>query len=206
MAIGEVARDITTIPHQTPHIRMDRRAALKRVGAVLGGTLSLPVVSAVMSGCQAQTEGYTYQALTPEQGELVATLAELIIPTTDTPGARAVGVDAFIDRLLTDWFDDDSRNQFMAGLEEVDTKALEANDSRFIDNTEAQQVELLTELDEAAYRGDSDAPPFFRTMKELTLTGYYTSEIGASQELKYVHVAGEYRGDVPYTEIGRAFS
>ncbi len=187
---------------------MDRREALKRVGVLMGGTVSLSVVSGVMSGCQAPAAGgYSLQTLSPDQSELVATISELIIPATDTPGARAANVNEFIDLMLTDWFDEEDKDRFLAGLAETDQMAQAANGSSFVGNSEVQQIALLTEMEEAAFGSASgDEKPFFKMMKELTLTGYYTSEIGATQELKYVHVAGEYRGDVPYTEIGKAYS
>lgn len=187
---------------------MDRREALKRVGLLMGGTVSLSVVSGVMSGCQAPAAGgYSLQTLSAAQNELVATISELIIPTTDTPGARAAKVNEFIDLMLTDWHDETDKNRFLAGLTETDEMAQSANGSSFVDNTEDQQIALLTEMEDAALSGGrSSDKPFFSMMKELTLTGYYTSEIGASQELKYVHTAGEYRGDVPYSEVGKAYS
>lgn len=186
---------------------MDRREALKRVGLLMGGTVSLSVVSGVMSGCQATgAGGYAFQTLNPAQGQLVDTISELIIPTTDTPGASAAKVNEFIDLMLTDWYDVEDKDRFMAGLQEVDAMANAANGSAFVDNTEEQQIALLTELEDNALSASGGDKPFFLMMKELTLTGYYTSEIGASQELKYVHTAGEYRGDVPYSEIGRAYS
>ena len=187
---------------------MDRREALKRVGLLMGGTVSLSVASGVLSGCQAPAAGgYTYQTLTADQGELVATLSELIIPETDTPGARAARVHEFVDLMLTDWYDEADRDHFLAGLAEVDGVAQSINGGAFVGNTEEQQVAILTEMEDAAIAdAGADQQPFFSMIKELTLLGYYTSEIGASQELKYVHTAGEYRGDVPYEEIGRAYS
>ena len=186
---------------------MDRREALKRVGAIMGGAVSLPLASGILSGCQAPASGgYALQTLTPEQSELVATIAELIIPETDTPGARAARVNEFVDLMLTDWYEMEDKNTFMQGLTTADEMAQNANGSAFVDNTEAQQIALLTEMESAANGGGGSNGDFFKMMKELTLTGYYTSEIGATQELKYVHVAGEYRGDVPYEEIGRAYS
>lgn len=186
---------------------MDRREALKRVGFLMGGTVSLSVASGVLSGCQAPAAGgYTYQTLSAAQGELVATISELIIPETDTPGARAARVHEFADLMLTDWFDASDRDHFLAGLGEIDSVAQSVNGAAFVDNTEEQQVAILTEMEDAALADTGDQTPFFSMIKQLTLLGYYTSEIGASQELKYVHTAGEYRGDVPYEEIGRAYS
>ena len=51
-----------------------------------------------------------------------------------------------------------------------------------------------------------EAPPFFRQLKELTVAGYYTSEVGASQELRYNAVMGRYDADVPLSEIGSAWA
>jgi hypothetical protein len=166
-------------------------------------------MSGVLSGCQPAAEGgsYAYQTLTGDQVEQVATIAEMIIPTTDTPGARAVGVHEFVDLMLTDWYPDEDRTRFLDGLADVDARSQSAHGKRFLDCSDEERVEVLTELDQAAYSGGGQGgAPFFRMMKELTLTGYYTSEIGATQELQYVHEAGVYRGDVPYSEIGRAYA
>lgn len=188
---------------------MHRREALKRVGLVMGGVVSAPLVSGVLSGCQSGIEegAYALQTLSPGQNELVATIAEHIIPATDTPGARAAKVNEFVDLMLTDWYPAEDRTRFMSGLADVDAKAQAAHGKDFLDCDKEQQVAVLTELDQAAYNGSAQSgTPFFRMMKEMTLTGYYTSEIGATQELQYVHEAGRYDGDVPYSEIGRAFA
>lgn len=189
---------------------MDRRQALQRVGMIMGGAISLPLASSVLSGCQSApssaSASYTLQTLTPEQDELVATIAELIIPTTDTPGARAALVNEYVDIVATDYMTDEDRTAFMTGLADADAQAQAAHGASFVDCTEEQQVALLTAMEEDAYAAESSSPPFFMMMKQMTLTGYYTSEIGATQELMYVHEAGVYRGDIPYSEIGKAYS
>ena len=189
---------------------MDRREALRRVGLLMGGAVSLPLASGVLSGCQAPSDAaaYTLQTLSSSQDELVATIAELIIPTTDTPGARAARVNEFIDIVVTDFLPEEDRTRFMNGLAEADAMAQAAHGAAFVDCSEEQQIALLTEMEDAAYaaREAGEEPAFFMQMKEMTLTGYYTSEIGATQELMYVHEAGEYRSDIPYSEIGKAYS
>lgn len=174
----------------------------------MGGALSAPLISGVLAGCGggAQTAGFVPKTLTADQNELVATLSELIIPTTDTPGARAAGVNEFIDLMMTDWYPPEARDRFIAGLTNVDERAGSAHNAAFVDCTEAQQTAILSELEQEGMAAGGPGRPFFPMLKELTLTGYYTSEIGASQELKYVHIAGYYDGDVPYAEVGRAYS
>src|SRR6185503_4455529 len=88
---------------------MDRREALQRVALLLGGVLSAPTVAGVLSGemrawAATPEAQWRPRTLTAAQNELVATLAEHIIPATDTPGARAAGVHRFVDALLTDHY------------------------------------------------------------------------------------------------------
>jgi len=123
-----------------------------------------------------------------------------------TVSARAAGVHRFVDSLITDHYAAAERDRFLAGLAAVDAQARSRYGKAFVESATGQQVALLRELDAAAYaatRGD-DAW-FFRRMKELTLVGYYTSEIGAMQEL-HVSPFGAYRGDIPYASVGRAWS
>ena len=101
---------------------MDRREALKRVGMLMGGALSASTIAGVMSGCQPgpATEPFVPETLTGGQNDLVTSITELIIPETDTPGARAARVHEFIDRMLSDWYEDDERDHFQAELATVD--------------------------------------------------------------------------------------
>ena len=186
---------------------MDRREALRRVGVLMGGALSASTIAGVLGGCQAgpAVEPFVPQTLDGEQDALVTTIAELIIPETDTPGARAARVNEFIDRMLTDWFKAEERDHFVAGLSTVDARAQEGYGKPFLDLTPEEQTELLTAMDGEALDATSNPPPFFRMMKELTLFGYYTSEVGATQELRDMPF-GEYRGAVPYGELGRAWA
>jgi hypothetical protein len=138
------------------------------------------------------------QVLDPHQSETVATIAEMIIPATDTPGARAAEVHRFVDLLLAEWAPDDDRKQFLEGLADVDARARAASAPDFLSATEAQRATILTALDAEAQErrnAKSDAPPhFFERMKSLTVYGYCTSEIGATAELHYEVIPGSYDG------------
>ena len=144
------------------------------------------------------------QVLDPHQSETVATIAEMIIPATDTPGARAAQVHRFIDLLLAEWAPDDDRKQFLEGLADVDARARAASAADFLGATEAQRSTILTALDAEAQerrKAKGDAPPaFFERMKFLTVYGYSTSELGATGELHYEVIPGSYSG---CTELGR---
>lgn len=221
---------------------MDRREALKRLALLAGGALSMSTIAGVLGGCRAGSApgAYRPQTLASDQYDLVSTIAELIIPETDTPGAKAAGVPEFIDRMLTDWMYAAEREHFLAELKRVDTMARERFERSFVQLAEAQQVQLLEELEQEARQAQSrrvvidrttgqiiDGPdtsaedvaqgrpprtltvelrPFFRVMKELTIVGYYTSEVGATQELRLNLVPGRYDACVPYAELGRAWA
>jgi gluconate 2-dehydrogenase gamma chain len=181
---------------------IDRREALRRAALVLGGVLSAPMVAGVLAGCEARRApagAWVPRALTPDQADLVAAIAEHILPETDTPGARAVGVHRFIDGLVADGYAPDARQQFVAGLAAMDERARRAHGRVFLQCAATEQVAVLDAL-------DREAEPFFRDLKELTLVGYYTSEVGATRELRHAPVPGRFEGCVPLPQIGRAWA
>jgi Gluconate 2-dehydrogenase subunit 3 len=193
-----------------PGHTMARREALRRTAILLGGVLSAPAIAGVLAGCDSRSAGDTWapRALSNEQGELVATIAEHIIPETDTPGARAAGVHVFIDKMLAEHYAPDDKQRVLDGLAGIDARTWEECDRDFLDCSATEQRAVLIRIDQEAFA----APPnrrdvhWFRTLKELTLLGYYTSEIGATQELRHVAVPGRADGCVPFTEIGRTWA
>src|SRR5436309_1953468 len=102
-----------------------------------------------------------------------ASIAEHILPETDSPGARAVGVHRFIDAMLADSSPDEERRRFLAGLADVDARARQSHGRGFLRCATHEQRSLLDQLDREAFAAPLDraATPFFRTMKELTLVG-----------------------------------
>ncbi len=188
---------------------MNRRELLR----VLGASALLPALpdrSAERLGAagrrvHARARSRGLQVLDPHQSETVATIAELIIPTTDTPGARAAQVHRFIDLLLAEWVTDDERASFLKGLADVDARARTAFGVDFLAATDAQRGTILTQLDAEAQpqRGaERDRQPaFFQQLKWLTVFGYCTSEVGATTELHYEVIPGSYDG---CTDLRRA--
>lgn len=189
-----------------------RREALRRVGVLLGGVVSAPTVAGVLSGCQRISGGdWSPQAFTPDQNRMVDTISEIIIPATDTPGASAANVNRFVDAMVGESYLPEDRERFLRGLDAASVRCEDNYGAPFVDCSAEQQTALVAELDDETFGPDApdpdpQNPPFFRMMKELTIVGYYTSEIGATQELKTNIVPGRYDGSVPYEEVGRAWS
>ena len=123
---------------------------------------------------------------------------EMTIPATDTPGARAARVHEFIDLILAEWDGDDDRARFLSGLADVDTRCRDAFGADFLGASAAQRTAVLSGLDAevTALRAANASPEkhFFQRMRSLTVFGYYTSEVGATQELGYETIPGSFDG------------
>jgi Gluconate 2-dehydrogenase subunit 3 len=129
------------------------------------------------------------------QNEMVAALAEMIIPETGTPGAKSALVNRFIDLLLSD--EDVARQKaFIEGLAWIDGRSLRLHRKPFVELTAEAQTELLTALADPENKKPEDrrGVEFFQELKDLTIFGYYTSEAGMVREL-------EYGGDDYHTEF-----
>lgn len=136
------------------------------------------------------------RTLNPQQFATVRQMAEMIIPRTETPGATDVGVADFIDLLLTEWFEDRERTTFLNGLGDVDARSQRLFAKAFLECSEMQQAAIVTELgeqmvEEEDRRKDHPASAahtemsFYPMFRRLTLSAYYTSEAGATQELHF---------------------
>ena len=195
---------------------MDRRELLYRASMLLGGAITASAASGVLSGCTTMAPdtmgGVKSGFLTPAETATVSALADQIIPRTDTPGALDVGVPAFIDRMLAGYYTDKERSVIRAGLASIDADANKLRGKPFAQLTSDEQVALMKQYDQAQFdhtRANANvqgAPPHhFRLIKELTIIGFCTSEAGATKLMRYEQTPGPFRGDVPVSEIGKAW-
>lgn len=191
---------------------MDRREAIKQLAVLTGGALSFSTVAGIMGGCTTSNSGdFSPQTLSEDQNQLVIDLSERIIPATETPGAKGAKVNEFIDHMLTDWNYEEERDYFLEGLDHVDEVSNKQYDQNFVDLDRTSQISVIETLQQEARdnpnpKPDADLKPFFDMMKEYTVVGYYTSEIGATEELQLDIVPGYYDGCVPYSKIGTAWA
>lgn len=174
---------------------MDRREALRRMvlgplgaacaAAWVNGLTDLALAYAEPVQAGAGATAWTPRVFTPHQDATVVELSELIIPQTDTAGARAAQVHRFIDTVLED-APDAEREAFLAGLAWIDRRSREESGADFIDTPAEAQAALLTAISSRADAapGDGDGVEFFEAIKRLTIAGYYTSEVGMREELE----------------------
>jgi len=187
---------------------MDRREALKRTALIMGGAVSAPAIMGILKGCSARpTVDWKPVFLKEDQASIVTQVAEIIIPRTDTPGAKDTGVPAFIDQILKEVYSPEDQGWFTSGLQAFNEQAKKENGKDFPDLDEEDQAAFVKKVhDEAikAARDTNPAPkrPFILMMKELTMLGFFTSEPGATKVLQYVAVPGAYKGCLPLSEAG----
>jgi hypothetical protein len=179
---------------------MNRREALSSVALLLGGTIIGS--SAFLTGCKANPDAAA-SVLTSADMSLLNDIAEIIIPTTNTPGAKAAKVGEFMGVIVTDCYDAKDQKVFKDGLVALAGKFTSAN-------PEAQQ-KMIVDLDAEAKKYQEtkkeDQPTHYFTMiKQLTLWGYFSSEIGATQALRYVAIPGKYEGCIPYKKGDKAWA
>jgi hypothetical protein len=190
---------------------MNRREAIERTALILGYAISAPAMMGILNGCKATPElAFKPVFLTEEQARLVGEIAEVIIPKTDTPGAKDAGVPAFIDTMLKDVYKQEDKDKFIAGLNSFNEEAKKSAGSDFVDLDPSKQVEFFKSVHDPAVAGfktgEIKERPFVLMIKELTCLGFFTSELGATQVLQYEAVPGAYRGCVPLAEVGKTWA
>ena len=180
---------------------IDRREAIRRVTAMLGGVVFIggSDLATVCERVQSRVAASRAQigAFTAQDIALLDEVADTILPETKTPGAKAAHTGAFMAVMVTDTYDDGQQAIFRDGMRKL-------SDAAFMTATPAQRLAQLEQLDreQKAYmdsRAPGAPPHFFRLMKELTLFGYFTSEIGCTQAMRYRETPGRFDPCAPYT-------
>ncbi len=180
--------------------KINRREALKQTALILGYAVSASSIAAVMNGCTpTQTDNWTPKILNPAQADMVAEIAECILPKTDTPGAKEVGVQTFIDQVLDGYMAPEEVEAFLAGLDALTLRSINHHGKTFVELDPAQQNALLTEI---AGEAEGTRDSFWAKMRELTMTGYFSCEKVGKEVLKYEAIPGKFVGCIPLSDTG----
>ena len=176
---------------------IDRRTTLASLGAMFGTALFAPIARAATAGQPLQGAVGT-PVFTSAQKAIVSALSERVLPTTDTPGAIAAGVPAFIEQLLGEWALPADAAPVVAGLAAIDARSRLDFGKAAVDASAEQQDALLTL---AMNRQLPGVEGFFEIFRQLVITGYYTSEVGIEAEREWVPVPGSYDGAYPVAKV-----
>lgn len=233
--------DSDSLDEFTPEM-ITRREAVARVAVLLGG-VALIGGSALITGCRTENAGAPSTPFTPDEVAYLDEIADTILPTTSTPGAKAAKTGELMARIVTDSYSDEDQKIFRAGMVKLNDASKDKNGGKtFMEATPEQRLALLKTLDkeqfdysdkqrleglrkskefltksiqENAPKTESQQataatanPPnrYFRMMKELSLLGYFTSEIGCTQAQVYEESPGNWQPCIPYKPGQKAYA
>jgi hypothetical protein len=187
---------------------MERREAVQYIALLLGGTLV--GANSFITGCKT-ADKKDVVTFSQEDIAYLNEVADTILPTTSTPGAKAANVGQFMTVMVTDCYEAKDQKVFHEGMDKLNDTAEKTYKAAFMKLTPQQRHELLVKLDTeqkeyTTNKKAEDPAHYFRMMKELTLLGYFTSEIGTTQARRYAPVPGKYEGCVPYKKGEKAWA
>lgn len=197
---------------------MTRRELIQKTTLALGYTISGPSILALLNSCDLKhSMSYKPVYFTDEQGLIISDMSEVILPRTKTPGAKDVGVPAFIENYVKEVFTKEQQDKFLADIDVFNKGSIATHFRLFTECTTDSQSQYLQELHNNAQRNTTGASeewwangksdrPFIMIVKELTLLGFFTSKPGASEVLQYNPAPGPYQGCVPLEKVGKAWA
>ncbi len=186
---------------------MERREAVKFITMLMGGT-AIVGGSAFISGCKSDTGKDL--VFSTDEISFLNEIANVIIPDTDTPGAKAANVGEFMMRMVNDTYEAKNQTAFLEGMHLLNDRAKITYEKPFVKLKDEEKFEMLEQLDaeQEEYTKSKlreEPPHYFRMMKELTLLGYFTSEIGVTQARRYAPVPGRFDACIPYNPGDKAW-
>jgi len=180
---------------------MNRKTALKSIVALV----TLGVSSGALYEFFKQGEGLPVSLL-PKKKELVAELAETIIPRTDTPGAKDAKVEDYIIKMITENTDAKTQKSFMAGLSSLEHYTYENYHQQFVQCNASQKNEIIKHFESKSTYSIGIlnkvskkllGPSFFNQLKDLTTVGYCTSFAGATKGMAYDFIPVNFEACIP---------
>ncbi|HBD43018.1 MAG TPA: hypothetical protein DC011_04855 [Bacteroidetes bacterium] len=190
---------------------ISRKEAIRRAGLMMGGFVFAPALTGVLNGCTPQAGEWTPVAFDKDQATTIKAVVDTIFPETDTPSASQAGIPGFIDELLTRNSSEDDQTAFMNELNEFMEQSELDLGVPFADAESTVQAEYLMEIHKTASgQGETlkntSIPDYFMKMKWMTVVGYFTSEAGATQVLRYAAIPGPYQGCIQFEDVGRTWA
>jgi hypothetical protein len=190
---------------------MNRRDAITRVGLIFGGTVI--GAEAFLSGCTKRSEvavdGLNFS---PDTITFLDEVGETILPATaSSPGAKEAMIGDFMKAIVTDCYEEKDQKIFMEGIGKLNEAAEQKFSNDFMELSSTEKHDLLVAVDTEAKeynaaKKQGDPNHYFTMMKQLTLWGYFTSEVGSTKALRYEPLPGKYEGCTDYKKGDKAWS
>lgn len=195
---------------------MQRRELLKYTGIVIGFSAAAGSLTTLVTSCKpsdknsetdtSEKDNWTPSTLSAEQFAWVTLIADTMLPKTKSPSASELGVDRFVDLLLTDWAAPDTRQIVLNGLDNFDLKAKEKLGKSFVGASETERTDYLNALNTEIREAIKLLPPgikpipshqFFMVLKDAIYKGYFANEQLCTEILVYDPIPGVFKGCTP---------
>ncbi|MFL6214835.1 MAG: gluconate 2-dehydrogenase subunit 3 family protein [Blastocatellia bacterium] len=178
---------------------MNRRDSLKALGLLVGGNLLAPAALAdFLQTAASIKEGkgaWQPRLLSAQQAALLTELVEVIIPATDTPGAKAALAHVFVDLYVKDCYPEAQQQVFLKGLDDLDAASRKQQGGGFLKLSPDERLALLKQLERESWERDEPVEKsFIRMLKNLTLVGFFSSQPGATRAAEYTRSPGPFEG------------
>jgi hypothetical protein len=195
---------------------MDRRTVIRNLALVVGGAVLLPSCLHKDGSAYVQLK---HIILNSDQQDLIANIAETIIPKTNTPGAKDLNLPAFVLKMIDDCYDKKGQDKFIAGLAEFNNLVIKKYNKSFSDLETKEREAVLLGIENSHKtnkKGNStparsfrpqksaDMPPldtFYGAVRQQTIFGYTTSQFFMTKEIFYDMVPGRYIVHYPVSKL-----
>ncbi|ANI89724.1 hypothetical protein A9P82_10745 [Arachidicoccus ginsenosidimutans] len=178
---------------------MQRREVLRNFALLAGGGLLSGTTISILNSCNSPGKKTDGQLFSDTQQNIITELADVIIPTTSCPGAKAAGIGPFITMMIHDCYPEDVQKDFIKGVDDFSASVKKRFSKDFISLSSQEKIQAVSQLRDQALaeqKSPEKKTNFFVLTRDLTILGYFTSEIGATQARQYIAVPGRYDGDV----------
>ncbi|MEE1944869.1 gluconate 2-dehydrogenase subunit 3 family protein [Pedobacter sp. KR3-3] len=202
---------------------MDRRELIKQIALLTGGIMIGG--NALLTGCSPNKSAKNEKIrFSQQQQDLLNEIGDTILPPTKSPGAKAANVGAFMEIMVRDCYEEKDQQAFIDGMKKLDEASKKIHGNGFMTINAQQKLAFIQQLDKEASdfqakKGELEAAErkkdknfaglpnhYFIMIKQLTLLGYFTSEVGCTQAMRYTPAPGRYEGDVPYQKGDKAWA
>jgi hypothetical protein len=157
------------------------------MAAISGHVMFPSVLSSFLTGCKNQDmSGYTPTFFTKEEYPAIIEIIDIIIPATKTKSASQVNTQVFLDQVFAQCMTKDEQSTLRAGLQQLIPGFNSAKD----------KLQYITEVDKKAY-GNDESAAWFKTIKQYTMIGFFTSQEGETKASNYVKIPGDFKGEIP---------
>lgn len=196
---------------------MNRREAFKNTALLLGVTVSGSTLTAFLQSCQKQSRlDWKPVFFSGEQADVVSEIAEAILPKTETPGAKDLHVDMFVDLMVKKTLSPEDQQHVMKGYDAFVNTCQQMFGKAFTKLKEDERLQVLKKVEARSNKfipsvwgsplGEQPPVDFYRRIKQFAMIGYYTSEYIGKNVLVYDPIPGEEKGCIPLSDVGNAWT